>query len=328
MNCSLQKEGLRKARAKRVADLRSASFALCVLAMALQVLTPIRTAAQLLKKSDYGAGMTFAIYQFDDVKSKAADQAGNQMVLKQTASSPEEEIDYLNRSFGLEGLKLRHVRSVGLREGEPFVDIQTINEKPLTITLKPGTVTKDEVRFDLTVDFGGESLLAVRDVAIGNYETLALRGGRGNFGVREFMGPKGTETAPEKRALLVTVTATVAPVRGLQNRPSDVARPTDQFGAKVTLKDSDIFIMPSILNRVPPKFLVGNPPKGSITLEGIVTPEGRVTNIRILDSPDPAYNSKAIEAFRGYKFSPARLNGSPTYAFFRETIIFSKPDPP
>src|SRR5678816_1112554 len=83
MNCSLRKEGLKKARAKRVADSRPALFALCLLVIALQVLTPVKTAAQLLKKSDYGAGITFAIYQFDDVKSKPADQSGNQMVLKQ-----------------------------------------------------------------------------------------------------------------------------------------------------------------------------------------------------------------------------------------------------
>jgi len=302
-----------------------AFFACIVAAFAL---VPSGASAQLLRKSEYGAGITFAIYQYDDVRSKPSAQAGEQMSLKQTTSSPEEEMDYLNRSFGLEGLKLRHVRSVGLREGEPFVDLQTINEKPLTVTLKPGTVTKDDVRFDLTVEFAGETLLSVRDVTIGNYETLALRGGRGNFGVREFIGPAGTETAPEKRALLVTVTATIALARGLQNRPSDVARPTDQFGARVSLKDTDVFIMPSILSRVPPKFLVGNPPRGSITLEGIVTPEGKVTNIRILDSPDPAYNARVIEAFRGYKFNPARLNGTPTYSSFRETIIFSKPGPP
>jgi TonB family protein len=114
----------------------------------------------------------------------------------------------------------------------------------------------------------------------------------------------------------------------LQNRPTDVSRPTDQFGTKVTLSDTDVFIMPSVLARIPPKFLVGNPPKGSITLEGIVTPEGKVTNVRVLDSPDPAYNSKAIDAFRGYRFNPARLNGMATYAFYRETIVFSKPGPP
>ncbi len=310
---------LRKSRIRARAEIVAAAFVVS----AVSLISP--ASGQLLKKSDYGAGMTVALYQFDDARSKETPET---MPLKQTSSTPEEEIDYMSRMFGIEGLKLRHVRSIGLREGEPFTDIQTVNEKPFTFTLKPRTVTREEVRFDLTVTYAEQSLLALKDITIGNYETLALRGGHAQFGVREFIGPSGTETVPERRALLVTITATIAPVRGLQNRPTDVSRPTDQFGTKVTLSDTDVYIMPSVLARIPPKFLVGNPPKGSITLEGIVTPEGRVTNVRVLDSPDPAYNSKAIEAFRGYRFNPARLNGAATYAFYRETIIFSKPGPP
>ena len=93
------------------------------------------------------------------------------------------------------------------------------------------------------------------------------------------------------------------------------------------MSESDTFIMPSIVNRAPLKFVPGAQPKGSITLEGIVTPEGRVTNVRVLDTPDPALNPKAIEAFRQYRFNPAKLNGRPIYATYRETIIFSKQGP-
>jgi hypothetical protein len=91
-----------------------AFFAFIVAAFAL---VPSGASAQLLRKSEYGAGITFAIYQYDDVRSKPSAQAGEQMSLKQTTSSPEEEMDHLNRSFGLQGLKLR-TRSVG-SEGEP-----------------------------------------------------------------------------------------------------------------------------------------------------------------------------------------------------------------
>jgi len=48
--------------------------------------------------------------------------------------------------------------------------------------------------------------------------------------------------------------------------------------------------------------------------------------VRVLDSPDSALNAKAIETFRQYRFNPAKLNGRPTYATYRETIIMSKPD--
>src|SRR6185503_13117711 len=113
----------------------------------------------------------------------------------------------------------------------------------------------------------------------------------------------------EKRSLLVTITAAFTPTKGLQNGLARTSRPTDQFGTKVTLGPTDLFVMPAIHNRLQPSCHGGNAPKGSITLEGIVTPEGRVTNVRVLDTPDTAYNSRAVDAFRQYKFNPARLNG-------------------
>jgi hypothetical protein len=47
----------------------------------------------------------------------------------------------------------------------------------------------------------------------------------------------------------------------------------------------------------------------------------------VLDTPDPALNPKAIEAFRQYRFNPPKLNGRGTYATFRETIILGKQEP-
>ncbi|MCI0664544.1 MAG: energy transducer TonB, partial [Acidobacteria bacterium] len=170
-------------------------------------------------------------------------------------------------------------------------------------------------------------LLDVKSVAANSYETVMLRGGQGGFGVREFMGPNGPERTPEKRALLVTVTPAVQTARSLANKPSDISRPTDQFGSKVELGESDTFIMPALINRTPLKFPPGARVSGSITLTGIITPEGRVTNVRVLDTPDAAFNPKAIEAFRQYRFNPAKLNGRPTYATYRETIILNKEGP-
>lgn len=287
-------------------------------------LTSLPTSGQLLKKSDYGAGLTVAFYQFDEARSK---QIAEITSLRQTASSAEEEIDYVSRTYGVEDMKLRHMRSIGLRESESFTDVQVLNDRPFTFTIVPRTVTREDVRLDLTVRYAEQTVLNVKDVVVKNYETIALRGGRGEFGVREFAGPNGKESAPEKRSLFVTLTAAITVTRGLQNRPSDISRPTDQFGAKITLEPNDVFVLPSVVNRVPPRFVAGSIPKGSITLEGIVTPEGKVTNVRVLDTPDTAFNVKAIDAFRQYKFNPARLNGKPTYATYRETIVFGKPAP-
>jgi len=280
--------------------------------------------AQLLKKGDYGVGVTVAVYQFDDTRSKQFDEV---LKLNQTASTPDEEMDVITKSFGAEEVKFRYVRSIGLREGESFTDSQPMNERQFTFTITPRIVTKNDVSFDFDAKYADKVLLEVKGVTVGSYETVMFRGAQSGFGVREFKGPEGVEKAPETRALLVTITPTVTTARSLQNKPSDISRPTDQFGAKVTITESDIFVMPAVINRAPVKFPPGASVKGSITLEGVVTPEGRVTNVRVLDTPDTAYNPKAIEAFRQYRFNPAKLNGRATYATFRETIILEKQGP-
>ena len=283
------------------------------------------TQAQLLKKGDYGVGVTIAIYQFDDTRSK---KLGLVTKLKQTLSTPDDEIEYITTTYGVEAMKLRHMRpSVGLREGEPFTDTQPMNEKAFTYTITPRLVTREDVSFDLKVQYGNQVLMEFTSLSASNYETLLLRGERGGFGVREFKGPEGVETVPEVRALLMTITPAIIVAKGLQNRPSDISRPTDAYGSKVELSSSDTFELPTLINRQPVKFPPGATPRGSITLECVVTPEGRVTNVRVLDTPDPAYNAKAIEAFRQYRFNPAKLNGRPTYATYRETIVFDKPKP-
>lgn len=290
-------------------------------ALAFAVVLPGAAHAQLLQKNDYGVGVTVAIYQYDDVKSKRFPLVSK---LNQTASTPEEEIEVITRGFGAEEVKFRYVRSIGLREGEAFTDSQPMNDRQFTFTITPRIISKSEVSFDFAAKYDDKVLLEASSVTVGSYETVMLRGQRGEFGVREFSGPDGIEKAPETRALLVTITPTVTTTRSLQNKPSDISRPTDQFGSRLNLTESDIFVMPAVLNRVPVKFAPGASVKGSITLEGIITPEGRVTNVRVLDTPDPAINPKAIEAFRQYRFNPAKLNGRATYATFRETIILSK----
>jgi TonB family protein len=281
-------------------------------------------AAQASRRAEYGVNLTFAVYQYDDARSK---EIRDVTVLKQTVSTAEEEIGFITRTYGVEDMKARHVRSVGLREGEPFSDAQTLNERELVFTVIPRSVTREGVRFDVSASYDGKTLMDLKDVAVGNYETVMLKGGRGAFGVKEFVGPNGIETAPDKRALLVTVTPTVIGVRGLQNRPSDLSRPTDQYGAPVQLSAGDVFVMPVVITRAAPKFVAGSLPKGQVVVEGTVTPDGRVTNVKVLDTPDTAYNTKIVEAFKQYHFKPATLNGQPTYASFRETFVFSRPGP-
>lgn len=278
--------------------------------------------AQLLKQGDYGVGVTVAIYQFDEAASKPFPLVST---LKVAATTPAEEVELLGRHFGLEGLQIRHVKSVGLREGETFTDTQPMNERPFTFTITTRLVTKGDLTLDFVASYADKVLLEAKSVTANSYDTLVLRGQTAAFAVREFEGPRGREKVAEMRALLVTITPVIQNTRALQNKPSDLSRPTDQFGSKVSLDPSDIFVMPALLSRAPLTFAPGSRVQGSITLEGIITPDGRVTNVRVLDTPDPALNPKVIEAFRKYRFTPAKLNGRDTYATFRETILLERP---
>ncbi len=287
--------------------------------IALCLLLSSAALAQASRRAEYGANLNLAIYQFNDISSK---ETRDVLPLKQTASSAEEEIEYLTRNFGLDDVKLRHVRAVGLRAGESYTDSQPANEKQLLVTIKPTAITREAIRFDITAKFDDQTLLELKDVSLDNYATVALRGGRGGFGVREFIGPNGTETVPEKRALLITLTTTIIDVRGLKNKPSDLSRLCNEFGVATTLQEGDVFSMPTIITRMAPKFATSSLPKGAVVVEGVITPDGRVTNIKVLESPDSGFNFKFIEAFRQYRFHPAQLNGRPTYATYRETFIF------
>jgi TonB family protein len=64
-----------------------------------------------------------------------------------------------------------------------------------------------------------------------------------------------------------------------------------------------------------------------VLLTGVITPEGKITNVRVLRSLDPIIDERAIEAFRQYRFSPALLNGKPVYATYREELTFAAPPP-
>lgn len=281
--------------------------------------------AQSSKRTEYGANLTIALYQFDDTRSKKINDV---TTLRQTVNSADEEVEYLTRTYGLEDLKPRHVRAVGLAEGESFTDAFGSNDKPLTFTIVPRRVSRDSVQLDFRAGYAGQALIELKEVTVNNYETVMLRGGSSEFGLRQFQGPKGVESVPDKRALLVTITPTIIAVRGLQNRPSDLSRPTDMYGSVVRLSPDDVFIMPAVLSRVALKFSAGSAPKGQITLEAVITPDGRVTNVKVLESPDAAYNSRAIEVFRQYRFTPATLNGKPTYATYRESFVLSRPEVP
>ena len=266
--------------------------------------------AQLLRQTEFGVGLTLVIYEYDR-KEGASLEA--QTRLESTVTSAEAEREHLHTVLGIPSARVRYQRSIGLREGEPFTDLQSIDQRLLRWNLLPRLVTKGDLTFDLRVTYGEEVLLDVQSVTINSYDTFLFR-----------LGQPPEAPAANRQGLLLTVTPVIQNLRDLRNRPTDLSRPTDRFGRRITLAPDDIFVMPVILSRAPLLFAPGSRARGSVTMEGIVTPEGQVTNVRVLDTPDPALNPKVIEAFRQYRFNPAQLNGRATFATYRETIPLDK----
>jgi hypothetical protein len=274
---------------------------------------------------EYGVNLTYAVYQYDAQRSPSMQEVTR---LSGTYSTAQEEIAYLKDKNKLEEIAVRHIRSVGLRNGETFNDAVLLGPEYMVFTVTPREMVRGFMKLDLRVRYANEPLLEMKGVEFENFETVMLRGGKGMFGVKYFVGAGGRQEAvPIERTLLVSVTPEIAPVANLRNRPQELSRPVDQYGGVLAMNEGDRFTPPVALERVAPKFESGRIVKGAVLLGGVVSPEGAIINIRVLRSLDPVIDERAVDAFRQYKFSPALLNGKPVFATYREELSFAAPPP-
>ncbi|HVG22134.1 MAG TPA: energy transducer TonB [Blastocatellia bacterium] len=274
---------------------------------------------------EYGVNLTFAVYQYDAKRSPALEEVTR---LSGTFSTPAEEIAYLKDKHKLEEVVARHVRSVGLRNNESFSDAVLLGPEYMVFSVTPREVVRGHMRLDLRVRYANEPVLDVKGVEFDSFETVMLRGGSGMFGVKYFVGGGGRqESAPVERTLLLSVTPGIVPLSSLRNRREELSHPVDEYGNAINTKDDDRFTPPVALERVAPKFESGRAVRGAVLLTATVSPEGKISNVRVLRSLDPIIDERAIEAFRQYKFSPALLNGKPVYATYREELTFAPPPP-
>jgi TonB family protein len=274
---------------------------------------------------EYGVNLTFAIYQYDAQRSPALEEVTR---LAGTYSTAQEEMAYLKDKHKLEEMAVRHVRSVGLRSNEPFNDAVLLGPEYMVFFMTPRDVIRGYMKLDIRVRYANAAMLDQKGVEFDNYETVILRGGKGMFGLKHFIGAGGRqESVPTERTLLVSVTPEIVPVTNLRNRPEQLSRPVDEYGGAIQMQESDRFTPPVALERVAPNFESGRTVRGAVLLGGVVTPQGNITNVRVMRSLDPVIDERAVEAFRQYKFSPALLNGKPVYATYREEISFAAAPP-
>ncbi len=274
---------------------------------------------------EYAANVTFAVYQYDAARSPSMEEVAR---LSGTYSTAEEEIAYVKDKHKLEEIAVRHVRSVGLRSGETFNDAVLLGPEYMVFTLTPRDVVRGYMKLDIRVRYANEPLLDAKGVEFGNFETVMLRGGKGMFGVKYFVGGGGRqESVPTERTLLVSVTPEIVPVANLRNRPGELSHPVDEYGGPIQITTGDRFTPPVPLERVAPQFESGRSVRGAVLLGGVVTPDGKIINIRVLKSLDPVIDERAVDAFRQYKFSPALLNAKPVFATYREELTFAAAPP-
>jgi TonB family protein len=62
---------------------------------------------------------------------------------------------------------------------------------------------------------------------------------------------------------------------------------------------------------------------GTVVLELIVTPDGHPEDIKVVTSPSPGLDNKAIEAVSKWKFAPATKDGKPVAVKIRVEVKFA-----
>lgn len=82
---------------------------------------------------------------------------------------------------------------------------------------------------------------------------------------------------------------------------------------------------PSLIERKEPVFPPGHEPfggrPGALVVETVIAPDGRIARSRILKGSRDVTTGKAIaEAFRGWRFSPATVDGKPVPVYYVLTI--------
>jgi TonB family protein len=304
--------------------LRNAACAIALLCLTLPPSISAQSGATTTRGSgrEYGVNLTFAAYQYDAVKSPAIEEVNR---LSGTFSTADDEIGHLKDKYKLEEVAVRHVRSTGLRSGDTFNDAVLLGPEYMTFSLTARDVIRGHMKLDIRVRYANKPLLEGNGIEFDNYETVVLRGGKGMFGLKYFVGVGGRqENAPIERTLLVSVTPEIVPVANLRNRPEQLSHPVDEYGTPIKMAQGDRFTPPVALERVTPKFDAGREIRGSVLLAGVITPQGKVINVRVLRSLDRVMDERAVDAFRQYTFSPSLLNGKPVHATFREEISFSR----
>ena len=87
----------------------------------------------------------------------------------------------------------------------------------------------------------------------------------------------------------------------------------------------DVIIAPELIRKVNPVYpaaAVSAELEGNVTLAGVIGIDGKVSNIRVLQSTHPLLNEAARKAWLQYEYKPGRRNGVPEPTPYHRTFTF------
>lgn len=122
---------------------------------------------------------------------------------------------------------------------------------------------------------------------------------------------------------LLAALCALAPALGAKESTSSAARPAV---ASPTTADRRPDVPAKPVKSVAPKYpreLNKLGVRGTVLLRFVVDREGRVQNPEIVKSDHPGFETPALEAIRGWRFSPAIQDGKPVKSFVQLPLVFS-----
>lgn len=119
----------------------------------------------------------------------------------------------------------------------------------------------------------------------------------------------------------------VQPMASPSSAAKDASEGEDEK-LRTTSKDSvcDEITHPVVVNKVNPKYPEGARKEkvmGVVTLETVVTEDGKVREIEVLQSPDERLSQASVEAVSQWTFEPALCDGRPVEVFYNLTLKFN-----
>ena len=102
----------------------------------------------------------------------------------------------------------------------------------------------------------------------------------------------------------------------------------DEEKLRTTSKDSvcDEITHPVVINKVNPKYpdeARREKVMGVVTLETVITEDGQVEKIEVLQSPDDRLSKASVDAVSQWTFEPALCDGRPVGVYYNLTLKFN-----